>query len=81
MLNQSVLSIHDPALLALAPLKIQPLSCPWCGDLDGDGTEIVPRLLVVVDEAGDALVLGALADEWCCSRCGHEWDEFVGQSW
>jgi hypothetical protein len=26
-------------------------------------------------------VLGALADEWCCSRCGHEWDEFVGQSW
>jgi hypothetical protein len=57
------------------------LSCPWCGDLDGDGTEIVPRLLVVVDEAGDALVLGALVDEWCCSRCGHEWDEFVGQSW
>jgi ribosomal protein S27AE len=55
------------------------LVCPWCGDLHGDGTEIVPRLLVVVDEAGDALVLGALADEWCCSRCGYEWDEFVGE--
>jgi hypothetical protein len=40
--------------------------------------EIVPRLLVA-NVAGEALVLGELADEWCCTGCGHEWDEFVGQ--
>ncbi len=78
MNDQSVLSILDPLVRPLASAQIAPLVCPWCGDLHGDGTEIVPRLLVVVDEAGDALVLGALADEWCCSRCGYEWDEFVG---
>jgi hypothetical protein len=78
MNDQSVLSIPDPVLWALAPVKIQPLSCPWCGGLHRDGTEILPKLLVVVDEAGDALVLGELADEWCCTGCGHEWDQPVG---
>ncbi len=78
MNDQSVLSIPDPLAWPLAPSQIFPSVCPWCGDLDDDGTEILPRFLVVVDELGKVLVLGELADEWCCTCCGHEWDEPAG---
>jgi hypothetical protein len=74
MNDQSVLSIPDPGLWALAPAQISPSVCLWCGDLHGLETEILPRLLV--DSHGQ--VLGALADEWCCTSCGHEWDEPLG---
>lgn len=74
MNDQSVLSISDTGLWTLAPARISPLMCPWCGDLHGCETEILPRFLF--DNYGQ--VLGVFADEWCCTSCGHEWDEPVG---
>lgn len=74
MNDQSVTSIPDLFLGVVGPAQISPWMCPWCGDLQGCETEIVPVL--VVDEHGE--VVGVLVDAWCCTGCGHEWDEPAG---